>query len=52
VILYGHETWSAALRKEPKLRVFPDRVLSRKFEPKMDEVIGGSGKLHNVELHT
>jgi hypothetical protein len=39
------------LRKEHRLRVFESRVLMGIFEPKGDEIIGGWGKLHNVELH-
>jgi hypothetical protein len=31
--------------------VFENRVLSRVFGPKMDEVMGGRRKLHNEELH-
>jgi hypothetical protein len=31
--------------------VFEKRVLRRIFGPKRDEVIGGSRKLHNEELH-
>jgi hypothetical protein len=33
------------------LRVFENRVLSRIFGPKRNEVIGGWRKLHNEELH-
>ena len=43
VVLYGHETWPFALREEPRLRVFENRVLGRIFEPKRDE-IKGNGK--------
>jgi hypothetical protein len=32
------ETWSLALRKERRLRVFENRVLRRIFGPKRDEV--------------
>jgi hypothetical protein len=38
VVLYGCETWSLALRKEHRLRVFENRVLRRIFGPKRDEV--------------
>jgi hypothetical protein len=31
--------------------VFENRVLRRLFEPKRDEVTGGSRELHNDELH-
>jgi hypothetical protein len=34
-----------------RLRVFENRVLRVIFGPKRDEVIGGSRKLHNEELH-
>jgi hypothetical protein len=34
-----------------RLRVFENRVLKRIFGPKRDEVVGGSRKLHNEELH-
>jgi hypothetical protein len=33
------------------LRLFENRVLRRIFGPKREEVSGGWGKLHNVELH-
>jgi hypothetical protein len=46
VVLYGRETGSLTLREEHGLRVF-----RRIFEPKRDEVTGGSRKLHNEELH-
>jgi hypothetical protein len=41
VVLYGCETWSLTLREEHRLRVFENRVLSRIFGPKRDEVAGG-----------
>ena len=50
VVLYGCETWSLALRKEIRLRVFENRVLRRVFGPKRDEVTGEWRKLHNEEL--
>jgi len=37
-VLYGCETWSLTLREERRLRVFENRVLSRIFGPKRDEV--------------
>ena len=40
VVLYGCETWSLTLREERRLRVFENRVLSRVFGPKTDEVTG------------
>ena len=51
VVLYGCETWSLTLRKELRLRVFENRVLSRIFGPKRDEVRGEWRKLHNEELN-
>ena len=45
VVLYGCETWSLTLR------VFENRVLTRIFEPKRDEVTGEWRKLHNEELN-
>jgi hypothetical protein len=39
------------LREEHRLRMFENRMLRRIFGPKRDEVIGGSRKLHNEELH-
>jgi hypothetical protein len=40
VVLYGRETLFLALREEPRLRVFENRVLRRIFAPKRDEVTG------------
>jgi hypothetical protein len=51
LVLYGCETWSLTLRKEPGLRVFEDRVLRRIFGHKRNEVTGEWRKLHNEELH-
>jgi hypothetical protein len=51
VALYGCETWSLTLREEHRLGVFENRVLTRIFGPKRDEVTGGWRKLHNEELH-
>jgi hypothetical protein len=51
VVLYGCKTWSLALRKEHRLRVFENRVLRRIFGPKGVEVTGEWRKLHNEELH-
>jgi hypothetical protein len=39
------------LREERRLRVFENRVLSRIFESKRDEVTGEWRKLHNEELN-
>ena len=51
VVLYGCETWSLTLREERKLRVFDNMVLRRIFGPRMDEVTGEWGRLHNEELN-
>jgi hypothetical protein len=48
--LYGCETWSLKLREEHRLRLFDNRVLSRIFGPKRDEVTGEWTKLHCEEL--
>jgi hypothetical protein len=51
VVLYGCETWSLKLKEEHRLRVFENRVLSRIFGPKRDEVTGEWRRLHNEELN-
>jgi hypothetical protein len=51
VVLYGCESWSVTLREERRLRVFENRVLSRVYGPKRDEVTGVWRKRHNEELH-
>jgi hypothetical protein len=40
VVLYGCVTWSVILREESRLRVFENRVLSRIFGLKRDNVTG------------
>jgi len=47
VVLYGFETWSLTLREERRLRVFKNRLLSRVFGSKRDEV-RGSGENYIV----
>jgi hypothetical protein len=42
---------SLTLREENRLRVFENRVLTRIFAPKRDEVTGGWRTKHNEELH-
>jgi hypothetical protein len=37
-VFYGCESWSVTLREERKLRVSENRVLSKIFGPKRDEV--------------
>ena len=49
--MYGCETWSLTLREERRLRVFENRVPTRIFVPKRDEVTGEWRKLHNEELN-
>ena len=49
-VLNGCEMWSLTLREECRLRVFENRLLSRVFGPKRDEVTGEWRKLHNDEL--
>jgi hypothetical protein len=51
VVSYGCETWSLTLKEEHRLRIFENRMLSRIFGPKRDEVTGEWRKLHNEELH-
>jgi hypothetical protein len=42
VVLCGCETWSLTFRKERRLRVIENRVLSRILGPKWNEVIENS----------
>ena len=51
VVLYGCETWSLALRKERKLRMFENMVSKRIFRPRSDEVTGELRRMHNEELN-
>jgi hypothetical protein len=51
VVLYGWETWSLILRKEPRLRTFHNREMRRIFGLKRYEIIGYWRKFHNEELH-
>jgi hypothetical protein len=51
VVLHGCETWPQTLREDHRLRVFENRVLSKMYGPKRDEVMGDWRKLHNEELH-
>jgi hypothetical protein len=48
---HTRKTWSLILREEQRLRVFDNRVLSRIFGQKRDEVTGQCRKLHNEKLH-
>jgi hypothetical protein len=45
------QTWSPALSKECRLRVFENRMLRKIFGPKSGEVIGKWRRLHNQKLH-
>ena len=49
--MYVCETWSLILREDCRLRVFDNRVLSRIFGTKRDEVTGERRRLHNKELY-
>ena len=40
LVLYECEAWPLALREEHRLRVFENRVLTKIFWPKRDEVTG------------
>jgi hypothetical protein len=51
VVLCGCENLSLTLRVEYSMRVFENRVLSRIFEPKRNEVTGELRKLHNEGFH-
>ena len=51
VVLYGCETSSLTLREELRLMVFENRVLTRLFGPKRDEVTGEWRKLHNEDMN-
>ena len=46
VVLYGCETWSHILREVRGLRVFVNRVVSKMFVLRRDEVTGGWRKPH------
>ena len=51
VVFYGCENWSLTLKEEHRLRVSENRVLTRIFVPKRDEVTREWRKLHNEELN-
>ena len=44
VALYGCEIWSLTLKQECRLRVLENKVLTRIFGPKRDEVRGDWGE--------
>jgi len=49
--VYGCASWLLTLEEERRPRVFENRVLSRIFGPKRDEVTGEWRKIHNEELN-
>jgi hypothetical protein len=51
VVFYVCATLSVTLTEEHRLRVFENRVLRKRIEPKRDEVTGGWRKLHNLQIH-
>jgi hypothetical protein len=51
IVLNRGEAWSLTLREYRGLRVLENRVLSRIFGPKRDEVTGEWRRLHNEELY-
>ena len=51
VVLYGRETWSLAMRKKRKLRLFENMMLRRIFGPRRNEVTGECWRLHNEDLN-
>ena len=51
VAWYGFKVFSLTLKEEHRLRVFENKVLSRIFGSKTDEVTGKWRKLHNEELN-
>ena len=48
VILYGFQTWSLILRKEPRLRLSENRMLRRMYGPKRDGVTGDWKKNYKI----
>jgi hypothetical protein len=50
-VLYGCETWFLTLRKEYRLRVFENMVLTRLFGPKKDEATREWKRLHNEDVY-
>ena len=51
VVLYRCEAWSLTLREEWRLRVFENRILRKRFEPKRDANREWR-RLHSKELHS
>jgi hypothetical protein len=50
-VLYEFETWSLKLREDHRLRVFENKVMSKIFGAKIDDVTGKCIKLHSEVLH-
>jgi hypothetical protein len=51
VVLYGWETWSVAMGEEHRLRVFENRMVTKTFGPKKDELTSEWRRIHNEELY-
>jgi hypothetical protein len=51
LVVYGCKPWSITLREEHNFMVFENRMQTRIFGSKRDEVTGEWIKLHNDELH-
>jgi hypothetical protein len=49
--LYACDTWSLILSGEHRRRLFENRLLTRIFGPKENEIIGSWRKLHNEEFY-
>jgi hypothetical protein len=50
-VLYGWETYSLKLRKQHRLRVYENRVLSKILGSKRDEVTGELRRLAKKEIY-
>jgi hypothetical protein len=51
VVPDGYVTWPVTIKEKHRLRVIVNRVLSRLFGLKRDEVMGWWRKWHNEKLH-
>ena len=51
ISLYGCESWSLTMGVKHRLRVFENRMLTRIFGSKRDELTGVWGRLHREELN-
>jgi hypothetical protein len=45
VVLYVYETWSVTLKEEHRIKAFENRVLSKIFGQKKDEILEGWRKI-------